>query len=199
MSELNIYQRVNAVMKEVQYVQKDKKVDGKYTVVTHDNVVAQLREHLVKHGIVIYPEQTKNSIITDKDVASGVKMLLYSGEYKIHFCNIDNPKDRISVKVNAHAADNGDKAPGKAVTYATKMALLKVFSLETGDDEESRGADAKTITESQLEALQPMFDALPKDRQGLFLSLYGLAELADVPQKQHAKIMAQLKKARDEK
>ena len=196
---MNIYQRINAVMQEVDYVRKDKKVDNKYTVVTHDNVVSHIRGKLVKHGIVIYPEQRKSEILVAKDLASDVKMLLYSGDYIIHFCNMDDPKDRISVKVNAHAADNGDKAPGKAVTYATKMALLKVFSLETGDDEESRGADAKTITESQLEAIQPLFDALPKDRQGLFLSLYGLAELADVPQKQHAKIMAQLKKARDEK
>ena len=34
--------------------------------------------------------------------------------------------------------DNADKAPGKAISYAFKYALLKTFALETGEDEESR-------------------------------------------------------------
>jgi hypothetical protein len=42
------------------------------------------------------------------------------------------------VTLPSHALDNGDKAPGKAISYATKYALLKTFLLETGEDEESR-------------------------------------------------------------
>ena len=37
--------------------------------------------------------------------------------------------------------DSGDKAPGKAITYATKISMLKVFSVETGDNEEARFAE----------------------------------------------------------
>ena len=34
--------------------------------------------------------------------------------------------------------DNADKSPGMALSYATKYAILKVFNIETGEDEESR-------------------------------------------------------------
>jgi hypothetical protein len=42
------------------------------------------------------------------------------------------------VTLPAHAMDSADKSCGKAISYATKYALLKVFALETGEDEESR-------------------------------------------------------------
>ena len=58
--------------------------------------------------------------------------------YNIHFVNIDDPADRLTVSINAHAADNGDKAPGKCASYATKTAILKALSLETGENDESR-------------------------------------------------------------
>lgn len=151
----NIFQRINAVMNDVKYVKKDAKVET-YKAVTHDQVISVARESLVKHGIVIYPEQISASMPIMRDVAAGVKMHLYSGEYNINFVNIDKPEDRIAVKINAHANDNGDKAPGKAVTYATKAAILKVLCLETGENDESRSEASKTITEEQeanLEAL----------------------------------------------
>ena len=52
---MNIYQRINEVRKEVEYVQKDASVSaggGGYKAVTHDMVTAVLRKSLVKHGIV---------------------------------------------------------------------------------------------------------------------------------------------------
>jgi hypothetical protein len=168
--EANIYQRINNVMKEVAYVQKDKAVSGggqNYKAVTHDQVISVCRKHIVAHGILITPEQLKGEIIIKRDVAAEVKMHLYSGEYAVHFINIDKPEDRISVTVNAHAADNGDKAPGKCMTYAVKMAILKVLCLETGEDDESRTAeevipdvtDAITAIKAttSMEALQGAF------------------------------------------
>ena len=142
----NVYQRINAVMKEVEYVQKDKAVSGggqNYKAVTHDQVVSVCRKSLVKHGVVICPEQLRGEIIIKRDVATDVKMHLYGGEYAIHFVNMDNPQDRITVLIHAHAADNGDKAPGKAITYATKAAILKTLSLETGENDESRTHEAE--------------------------------------------------------
>jgi hypothetical protein len=67
-------------------------------------------------------------------------MGLYSGTYEINFVNIDvdHGVDKITVTIEAHANDNGDKAPGKALSYATKSAILKVLSLESGENDESR-------------------------------------------------------------
>jgi hypothetical protein len=144
----NIYQRINAVMKEVKYIQKDAKVQG-YMAVTHDKVTATLRESLVNNGIIIVLKQESGEILEKRDKANGVNMHLYSGSYVINFVNMDNPEDLIQVRIEAHAADNGDKAPGKAASYATKHAMLKLFSLETGENDESR--EAEPISHSELQ------------------------------------------------
>jgi len=162
MSDLNIYQRINAVMKKITYVQKDKAVSGggqNYSAVTHDNVTAQIRQHLVIEGIVVHLEQLKGELLIKRDVKSDIKMHLYSGDYAISFVNIDNPEDRVTVTINAHAADNGDKAPGKAASYATKYAMLKVFSIETGENEESRTYEAPEFTEIQKAQLHELLDS----------------------------------------
>jgi hypothetical protein len=99
-------------------------------------VIAMLRPHLIKHGIVV---TTSLGGETNFDLpAEGSKQRLFSAEFVVSFINIDKPDDRLMVTLPAHALDNGDKAPGKSISYATKYALLKTFALETGDDEESR-------------------------------------------------------------
>ena len=48
----NIYQRIVAVMREVDYIQKsDKKVNNRYRFVSHDQVAATIHPALVKHRI----------------------------------------------------------------------------------------------------------------------------------------------------
>ena len=157
MSEINIYQRVNSVMRKIEYVQKDKEVNApgqQYKAVTHDMVTAVVRKHLVENGIVIRLEQKSSEMLQKRDVDAGVKMHLYSASYDVHFVNIDKPEDFITVSIEAHAADNGDKAPGKAASYATKYAILKLFSLETGEDDESRTAETVLYTDQQKEQLE---------------------------------------------
>lgn len=144
MTEINIYQRINAVMKQVKYVQKDKAISGggaNYKAVTHDQAISVARQSLVDNGIMIFPNQLSGEFLQMRDVNATpqpIKMGLYQGVYEINFVNIDDGKDRVTVTVHAHANDNGDKAPGKALTYATKAAILKVLCLETGENDESR-------------------------------------------------------------
>lgn len=134
---LNIFQRVNEVRKKVEYLQKQKKVDNKYYVVTHDQVIAEIRPYLIEFGIVIIPtlvasEMHENVIKFTNSTASR-----YDATYKFTFVNIDDPKDFFDIVIEAHAIDNGDKAPGKAISYAMKYAILKAFSIESGENEES--------------------------------------------------------------
>src|SRR3990167_8892274 len=141
MSDKNIYQRLAEVMRAVTYVQKDRKIET-YMAVTYDQVVAACRAELVKAGVLVYPEQTASEMLIKRDVKADVKMHLYSCTYNVHFVNVDKPDDRVTVVINAHANDNGDKAPGKCATYATKTAILKVLLLETGENDESRAVDS---------------------------------------------------------
>lgn len=157
---MNIYQRINAVMKHVEYVQKDATVSG-YKAVSHDQVVSVARPSLVEHGVVVYPEQHDGAIIGQVG-----KMAHYQGSYTIHFVNIEEPSDRVSVPVHAHALDNGDKAPGKAVTYATKTAILKVLCLETGENDESRAEIrelSQPVTDEQAETLKGLLAETESD------------------------------------
>lgn len=161
--QLNIYQRINAVMKEIDYIKKDKKVAGggaNYSAVSHDQVVAMLRESLVKHGIVYYPEQTNSTVLVARDKSKDIAMMLYEGEYNIHFVNIDDGNDRLTVRIVGHANDNGDKAPGKAVTYATKSALLKVFAIETGENDESRNYKEPEVVYATPQQISAFYDLL---------------------------------------
>lgn len=162
MTELvkNIYQRINAVMKEVAYIKKDASISGggpSYKAVTHDQVISVCRSKLVEAGIVMFPEQIEGEMIITRDLKADIKMHLYSGVYNINFVNIDSPEDRITVAIHAHASDNGDKAPGKCITYATKSAILKILCLETGENDESREEireSLKTISSDQFSQLK---------------------------------------------
>ncbi len=166
MSEkLNIHQRINAIMRDVTYVQKDTTVE-RYKAVSHDQVVSVARASLVAHGVMVYPVQTDGAVAEVLTTKSGGRMALYSGSYTVHFVNIDDPADRISVPVQAHAMDNGDKAPGKCVTYATKTAILKVLCLETGENEESRAEireASQPVTDDQAEALKHLLATTESD------------------------------------
>ena len=138
MEKMNIYQRINEVRKAIGYVQKDKAVStggGSYKAVTHDAGTGLVRDALIKHGVVIVPS-VLHAIFHPKE--PDAKQRLYEATYQIEFVNVDDPADRITTQQNAHALDNGDKAPGKAQSYATKYAILKLFNIETGEDEESR-------------------------------------------------------------
>ena len=138
-SSMNIYQRINAVRKSITYIQKDKSVSagpaGSYRAVTHDAVTGMVRQHLVEHGVIIAPTLIE-SVFHPKE--EGAKQRLYSASYDVRFINMDAPDECVTIRIEAHALDNGDKAPGKAISYATKYAILKLLNIETGEDEESR-------------------------------------------------------------
>ena len=172
----NIYQKINKVMQEVKYVQKDASITGAgagYKAVTHDQVISVARQSLIDNGIMIYPNQIVGEFLQMRDVnatPNAIKMGLYTGTYEINFVNIDvdHGSDKITVTVQAHANDNGDKAPGKCLTYATKSAILKVLCLETGENDESRSEimDFDLITKEQAMILFPLLC----DESGMYTS-----------------------------
>lgn len=139
---MNVYQKINEVRKQVDYVQKQKSVStggSSYKAVTHDEVTGIIRAHLVEQGIVIVPslKASSTSPTTTKD-GSISNVIRYSATYEFRVVNADDPADCFVMEVEAHANDNQDKAPGKALSYAKKYAVLKLFEIETGEDEESR-------------------------------------------------------------
>ncbi len=137
---MNIYQRINEVRKVAAYAKKDKAVAGSgYMAVTHDAITALVREGMVEHGIVVAPNLIESRVSdTTTTTGKGIPIIRYEATYEVRFVNADDPQDMVATRIEAHALDQGDKAPGKAISYAVKYAMLKLFSIETGEDDEGR-------------------------------------------------------------
>lgn len=155
---MNIYQKLQAVMRQVAYIKKDATVTGggSYKAVTHDMVTAVVRPHFVEHGIVVVPRLIEGAVVdTGRKTSSGNPIIRYEGRYEVSFVNVDEPTDICMIPVSAHAEDQGDKAPGKALSYATKYAILKALLLESGESDESRVSEKpEPLTEDEIEGLK---------------------------------------------
>ena len=133
---MNIYQKINEVMKNIEYLTKDDKVEfgtTKYKAISEEKVTTAVREQLVKQGIVILPRsqeaENKELIRTEKSVN-----MLTSVHTKYRIQNIDDVNDYIEVESNGSGVDTQDKGVGKAMTYAYKYMLLRTFAIPTGED-----------------------------------------------------------------
>lgn len=146
---MNIWQRIAAVAKDVTYIQKDAAVQG-YKAVSHDQVTGKLRGAMLKHGVGMSASVVGEArIVHVGETAKGAPIIRFEARHVVTFVNVDEPKDWITVEVEAHANDHGDKAPGKALSYACKMAMLKLFLLETGENDEARYQDEELRRELQ--------------------------------------------------
>ena len=123
-AKLNIAQPLNAVMGEVDYIQKEKKAGMQYSIVSHDAVTAKVRPIMQTHGVVYYPRNLQVQQNGNRTEAF----------FTVRFENIDDRSDFIDVETFGYGVDQQDKGPGKAMSYGVKYALLKVLGLETGDD-----------------------------------------------------------------
>lgn len=177
---MNIYQKLQAVMKEVAYVKKDKEVTGagSYMAVTHDMVTAMVRPHFVAQGVVIVPRLVNGAVVdTGRQTKGGTPIIRYEGLYEVSFVNADEPTDMVTIPISAHAEDHGDKAPGKAISYATKYAVLKVLMLETGENDEGRvRQDEPELTDTQTATLQSLRDAALNGTEALKLAWAALTK-----------------------
>lgn len=154
---LNLYQRMNKVMMEVEGIQKEsKKVNGQYTFVSHDAVARKLHGPLTRWGIMMLPSVV--GMMQDGN-RTHIRM-------SIRFVNIDDPQEFFEVASEAFGIDPSDKGPGKAMSYAVKMALLKVFCLETGDD---------------IENDKDLIDHVPAKKEVLAQSLSAAAKKPPIP------------------
>jgi hypothetical protein len=145
MSEkLNLLQRLQAVMNEpgADYIQKSqKKINGQYTAVSHDAVARKLHPLFKKHGVIVMPSvmpETVRMVDTGRKTSKSNPISRFEAVFAVTFFNADDPSDKVTACIPAHADDEGDKAPGKALSYATKGALLKALMIESGDEEEER-------------------------------------------------------------
>lgn len=127
----SICKKVLAVMREVGYVQKGGKNDFQgYKYASEADAIASLRPALIKHGLFLIP--SVESVGMDEYACVNVTML-----YRL----FDEEGNFITFRAAGSGTDKnskgvGDKGIYKALTGASKYALLKTFLMETGDDPE---------------------------------------------------------------
>jgi hypothetical protein len=153
---LNIFQRINAIMGEVSYIQKGEKKPGlQFRFASHDAVTGAIRHLMVKHGVVYYPHNLDVRV-------EGNRVEL---KMSVRFVNVDNPTDFMEVQSFGFGCDASDKGPGKAMSYAMKYALLKCLGLETGDDADNDNINFSPPDERPIEVvLEERFPASKKKK-----------------------------------
>lgn len=161
----NIYQRLDAVRQAVDYIQKDAYVQG-YSAITHDQVTAYVRQPLIDNGIMVVPRQMGSETVKIGETRNGHPVVRYEARYEVDFVNQSDPTQIVTVPIESHANDQGDKAPGKALSYAVKYAMLKLFNIETGENEEGRldvALRTTAITAEKYERLQELVEETGTD------------------------------------
>lgn len=152
-------------MKVFAFVEKDTTVTMRtgrsYKGVSHDAVIGELRPHLIQNGILVAPTVISEEYSTVPTRNDGT-MVFCRLKVQISFINVDDPKDRLECLAIGYGFDQGDKAPGKAFSYAVKTGILKTLSIEAGENDEERAtqtANASVATprkgpsEAQLKRL----------------------------------------------
>lgn len=156
---MNIFQKLNAVQREVRGVGKNSyNQHQRYNYAGHEAVTEALRDAYVKHGII------RTATVVDSELD---EKACYRATVDVSWVNIESPEDRHTVRMVGLAPSTSSKGPqaaatqsGVALSYAVKLAEFKVLAL-TGDDtpdaageEQTRGQEkAQTRATYNLEAL----------------------------------------------
>lgn len=206
---MNIFQKISEVMKAIEYLTKDDKVEfgtTKYKAISEEKVTTAVRKELVKQGIVIIPimqESTVTELIrTEKSVNQRADV---HTKYRIQ--NIDDVNDFIEVESNGSGVDTQDKAVGKAMTYAYKYMLLRTFAIPTGEDPDKISSaetdykmkteidGEKLITKTQAQSLNTAIEnaGIKDDVVELILGQYGYSSTSEIKIKDYMQLVSDFK------
>lgn len=161
---MNIYEKLSKITNEITNVNKNLNVGvGKnsYKAVGEADVLYAVKQMEEKYKVYSYPYDRK--IVTDEvleyekeydgKVTKGNQIFMRI-ETTYRFINIEKPEEYVDIKSYGDGIDTQDKAPGKAMTYADKYALLKCYKIITGDDPDQNASEKtnfkKTTTKKVL-------------------------------------------------
>lgn len=226
---LNIYQRMLAITADMQTVAKNLLVPaggGKYRAVSETDVLNAVKPLEIRHGVYSYPverrtisvdvletEERRKDYDTKQYEIIKKTQFVYRIETRYRFVNVDFPDEYIDVVSYGDGIDSADKAPGKAMTYSDKYALLKAYKIQTGDDPDQDASpdykNAKPAARNakaaakQAEPEQPEQAAgqdrelvaqirqlYPGERIAKMLEFHNAGKLEDIPQEVLAKYVA---------
>lgn len=138
---MNIYEKMAEITAEINTVAKNLNVEtgkGKgYKAVSEADVLAAVKPIEKKHGVYSYPYE--RDIVDSGELVNQTqygerKSLFLRVRTVYRFVNTEKPEEHLDIVTYGDGVDSQDKAPGKAMTYGDKYALLKAYKIQTGDD-----------------------------------------------------------------
>ncbi len=166
--------------------------------------------------IITYGDGIDTSVLTSvKADGSETRQIFMRIEVIYRFVNVEKPEEYIDIITYGDGVDAQDKAPGKAMTYADKYALLKAYKIITGEDPDqnysndlkgktkkqnsakidgpseqasSASAQPEVPSSTEIKALGERCRINAIDLNGL-LKLYGVKTLDDLNYKQYTNII----------
>lgn len=165
--KLNIFQKMSLATNKIQTVTKKLKVGegtkGEYKAVSEADILNAVKPIEYEVGIYSYPVERnliKEERVLFKNKYGDTENFVMKLETTYRFVNVDNPTEFIDIKTYGDGVDSQDKAPGKAMTYADKYALLKAYKIQTGDDPDKNKSQKLS---KEMEELQQIYrDRLDK-------------------------------------
>ena len=145
---LNIYQKLAKIRKQMEVIQRNKKGYG-YTYVSEDEILAKISGFMDKYSLslipsvihssaVVTPYHTKKTKSTNKGeiYEENVNEVLVSADMVFTWVNNENPDERVDVPwiLVGHQSD-GSQSFGSGLSYAMRYFLLKFFNIATPDDD----------------------------------------------------------------
>lgn len=205
--DMNIYQRIHAVSSEVGKVSqslevatktdKNGKVLNSYKAVSINDVVDSLLPVLEKYRVAIVPGYKK--ILKEDNLTTTSQYGERTQFFVRMMCeyiavNIDDPAQTVSAVGYGDGVDSGDKACGKADTYARKTALISLFNLSRGDDPD-RDASLEYKPKSKpkqasVESVGKAISMYTPDEMKKMLKKLGVASVEQLSQKQVDEMIA---------
>ena len=150
---MNIIQRMASATTELGIVAKNLKIDAgrnSYKAVSERDVIDAVKPIESKFGIYSYPvsREIVEAEQLESETFDGKKKTTFFFRTKVvyRFVNVDEPTDYIEVTSYGDGMDSGDKSPGKSMTYADKLALLKAYKISTGEDPDQEASKEASYT-----------------------------------------------------
>ena len=172
--KMNIFQRMSAATEKIAVVAKNLEVGyggNKYKAVSEADVLAAVKPIERELGIYSYPISRTvidSDILAFKNSKGEDKTNMYLRvELVYRFVNIDNPEDYLDITTYGDGIDSQDKAPGKAMTYGDKYALLKAYKIQTGDDPDAHASEDGRSTRTYERPTESVHPAYPERNEML--------------------------------
>ena len=183
---MNIYEKMAAIRDEAGVVAKNLEIStggsNKYKAVSERDVLDAIRPLMQKYRVYAYPisrECDERDRVTTTSKYGDKVNFYFHFKNVMRFVNLDNPTDWFDVTSYSTGIDSGDKADGKAMTYADKYAFMKAFMLSTGDDPDQEASkEYVTISNDQWKTLNKFYS---KDDIKQMYAELGITNGKDIP------------------